>query len=307
MEKIRPPFPEVIDNSLLSAFRSCPQRCLREYIEHWKPKTPNVHLHAGASYARGLEVAREAFYLLGHSEENAIAAGLKALLKAYGNFECPPESAKSLERMLGALEFYFSRYPMASDHAVPVTLPGGLKGIEFSFAEPLDRKHPVTGAPLLYVGRYDALCQFAGGTYGLDDKTTSALGASWPKQWDLRGQFTGYCWGAQQAGIKIDGFLIRGISILKTKYDTLQPITYRPDWMIALWYEQVLREIDRMVRCWEEGYWDYSFDDACNAYGGCIFREICLTRPEGRGAWLKTKFERRRWDPVTRQETLLEG
>ena len=301
----RPPFPHVIDASLLSSFKSCPQKCLQEYFLHWKPKTPNVHLHAGGAYARGMEVAREAFYLHGEPEAAAIAKGLGALIEFYGDFECPSDSAKSLERMCGAFEYYFTEYPLSTDKAIPITLPGGRKGIEFSFAEPIDETHPETSDPLLYVGRFDALCEYAGGIFGLDDKTTSQLGASWPKQWDLRSQFTGYAWGAGKANLKLSGFIVRGISILKTKYDTLQPITYRPEWMIDAWYEQILRDIRRMKAMWEEGYWDWNFDHACVEFGGCIFRTICLSEPANRQKWLETGFERRRWDPVTRLETLI--
>lgn len=301
----RPPFPTVLDSSLVASFRSCRQKAFREYIEHWKPRSPSVHLHAGAAYAKGLEVARTAFYLDGKPARDSIELGLGALIKSYGAFECPPDSAKSLERMAGAFEFYFSQYPLESDKAVPVTLPGGGRGIEFSFAEPIDRTHPETGDPLLYVGRMDMICEFAGGIFGEDDKTTSQLGASWPKQWDLRSQFTGYCWGAAKAGMKLDGFLVRGVSILKTKYDTLQAITYRPQWMIDRWYDQLLLDVDDMVQAWESGYWDFNLDHACVEFGGCPFRQICLSEPASQTAWLETNFERRRWDPVTRLETAL--
>lgn len=300
----RPPFPTVIDSSLMAAFRSCPRKCELEYFHHWKPATPNVHLHAGAAYAAGLEAGRTAFFVHGKSPEDSVAEALGAVLRTYGTeFQCPPESAKSLERTAGAVEFYFSRYPLGEDSAEPLTLPGGKRGIEFSFLEPLDIPHPETGDPLLYAGRMDMICRYQGLALGEDDKTTSSLGASWPRQWDLRSQFTGYVWGARRAGIKLDGFLVRGVSILKTKYDTLEAITYRPDWQIERWEIQLYRDIKRMIDLWHEGYFDYSLDHACEEYGGCPFKPVCLHRsPE---AVLELQFERRKWDPVTRLETRL--
>lgn len=306
MSHNRPPFPHVLDSSLIAAFRSCPRKALFEYFQHWKPKTPSVHLHAGAAYAKGLEVARTKFFLEGASSSDAIAAGLEALLVAYGDFECPLDSAKSLERTAGAYEYYFSVYPLEQDHAVPITLPGGRRGIEFNFVEPIDVRHPETGDPILYCGRMDMVCQFAGQTFGEDDKTTSQLGASWPRQWDLRSQFTGYCWGAAKAGLPLAGFIVRGISILKTKYDTLQAITYRPQWMIDEWYDQLIDfDVPSMIQMWESGVWGASLDHACNEFGGCTFRQVCMAAPEDRENWLDTTFERRRWDPVTREETRL--
>lgn len=301
----RPPFPTVIDSSLMAQFKSCEQAAYLGSMLHWKPRNQSVHLHAGAAYAHGLEKARVAYYLEGASPDESIARGLKALLEAYGTFECPPESPKSAERMAGALEYYFEAYPLGVDKAIPMTLPSGKRGIEFSFLEPLDLLHPETGDPLLYSGRMDMMVDYEGMHLGEDDKTTSQLGASWPRQWDLRSQFTSYVWGAGRAGIKLDGFLVRGVSILKTKYDTLQAITYRPTWLIDRWYEQLMIDLQRMIRSWESGHWGWNLDHACAEYGGCQFKSVCQMRnPE---PLLRQQFQRRVWDPVTRVETVLDG
>src|SRR5271154_5160588 len=107
------PFPRVIDSSMLATFKSCPQLFFKTYIQEWKPKELSVHLHAGASFAKGLEAARTAFFVENSSAEEAVAKGLEALLHAYGDFECPADSAKSAERMAGAFEFYFDNYPLS--------------------------------------------------------------------------------------------------------------------------------------------------------------------------------------------------
>lgn len=299
----RPPFPSVLDSTVIAAFRSCPQKFFLEFMMHYKPGEQSVHLIAGAAYAKGLEIARTDYFVNGLPHEEAVGNGLAALLVSYGDYQCPADSAKSPERTAGALEFYFSRYPMTSDKAIPITLPSGKRGIEFSFVEPLDAKHPESGDPLLYSGRMDMVVDFENLTLGEDDKTASQLGASWPRQWDLRSQFTGYVWGAARHSLKLDGFLVRGVSILKTKYDTLEAITYRPEWQIERWYTQLHRDIKRMMECWEEGYWDYNLDHACTEYGGCVFRDVCqMSYPQ---PLLDMRFQRRKWDPVERTETML--
>lgn len=302
----RPKFPAVVDSSLISHFRACPHKAFRESFEHWKPKQRSIHLHAGGAFARGIEVARLAFYAEGRPVDQAVARGLQALVEAYGNFECPADSAKSLERMMGAFEFYFDQYPLDKDTATPATLPGGRRGIEFFFVEPIDVTHPVTGEPLLYCGRFDAIMDYAGGVYGCDEKTTSGLGATWGAQWDLRSQFTAYTWGARRQGIKLEGFLIRGISILKTKYDTQQAITYRPEWMVDRWYHQMCIDVERMKKAWESDSWDFNLDESCTSYGGCPFRRVCQTEPGREIVFLRRDFAKRRWDPVTRVETEVE-
>jgi len=301
-----PPFPHVIDSSMLADFHSCPRRFYMTYILHYKPKQESVHLRAGGAYAKGLEVARKAFFEVGCSVEDSEAKGTRALMETYGDFECPAGSAKSLDRMLGALEFYFANYPLGFDTAKPIELPNGKRGIEFSFAEPLPLLHPLSGDPLIFSGRADMLVEFAGARMLLDDKTTSQLGNSWLYQWDLRSQFTGYSWAARQAGIPVSGTLVRGVSILKTKYDTLQAITYRSEWELERWEKETQRTIIEMLNCHSIGDWGYNLNYACNEYGGCQFRHVCKSRPDIALEVLDSEFSRRVWDPMQHREVPVE-
>jgi hypothetical protein len=305
MSNIRPMFPPVIDASLMAAWRACHMQAFRTYFEHWKPQEESVHLVAGGAFARGLEIARRRFYEDGMTQEEAIGQGLGALIAKYGDFECPSDSAKSLERTCGAFEFYFDNYPMATDQLKPIMFGDPVRsGVEFSFAQPLPVCHPVTGDPLIYSGRTDMLAEGMGGVYIEDDKTTSSLGPSWAKQWDLRSQFTGYAWAAREIKIKVSGVVVRGVSILKTKYDTQQAITYRPDWEIERWLEQTVRDLQMMIRCWEEGYFDYDLNESCSSYGGCKFTQVCKSKdPE---PWLNTYFTKRVWNPLLHAEQTVE-
>jgi len=149
----------------------------------------------------------------------------------------------------------------------------------------------------------DALLAYAGGVFICDEKTASSLGATWSRQWDLRSQFTGYAWGCREAGIRVDGAIVRGVSILKTKYDTQQAITYRPAWQVDRWYNQTCDLIEEIKWRWEHNKWPYNLDHACADYGGCGFRQACSSQDES--SWLETYFERRHWNPITREETLL--
>ncbi|MGH7745827.1 MAG: hypothetical protein ACREQ5_13755, partial [Candidatus Dormibacteria bacterium] len=167
------PFPAVIDSSMLSDFKSCAARFNYAYIQEYKPKGISVHLHAGAAFAKGMEAARRAFYEEGKSSDDSIAIGLGKLLEFYGNYECPADSAKSAIRMAGAFEFYFSHYPLGEDGTEPITFESNRRGIEFSFAQPLPIAHPVTGEPLIYSGRMDAILNYSGGVFICDEKTTT--------------------------------------------------------------------------------------------------------------------------------------
>ena len=303
MTSPRPPFPTAIDSTLMKAFKGCPRKAELEYIHHWKSQLPSVHLHAGAAFATGLEAARRAFYEQGKPEQESIGIGLEALLRDYGDFECPEHIAKTPVRMAGALEYYFACYPMATDTIKPYEWSPGKCAIEFSFATPLPVLHPTTGEPLIYSGRSDMIGRMGGGLFIEDDKTASALGAQWINQWDLRSQFTGYCWSAHMAGLKIDGVLVRGISILKTKYDTAQVITYRRGWEMERWLHETCKQLERMKIMWAAGEFDYNLDEECNGFGGCLFKRVCMSQDPQ--PWLEGYYEQRVWNPLTHTETRL--
>lgn len=293
------PFPETIDSTMLGTFRACPQKYFRQYMQHYKPRGESVHLIAGGAFAEGVEYARRAFYIDGKTPKESEAAGIAALLRKYGDYSPPIESAKSVERMVGALVFYFDRWPLGQDGAVPIDREG-VRGIEYSFAEPFPFLHPVTRDPLLYTGRADMLAHYAGGRFAFDEKTTTSLGARWADQWEMRSQFTGYCWASKNSGYDIQGVLVRGVCIQKTQYNTAEVVTYRPQHVIDRWLEQSVRDLQRLQRMWEENYYDYDLDHACNEYGGCAFKRVCTSQnPE---SWLKTDFEIRIWDPLKREE-----
>lgn len=297
---VRPHFPFAIDSTTLGTFRSCPHKAFRTYLQHWKPSAESVHLVAGKAFADGIEAARRAYYEASAPAEDAVAAGVAALISGYGDFECPADSPKSLERTAGALEFYFESYPLGHDGATPILFADGRRGIEFSFAQPLPVNHPVTGDPLIYTGRSDMVAEAYGGVYIYDEKTTTSLGQSWAKQWDMRSQFTGYCWAAREAGLNPAGVCVRGVSILKTKYDTQQVLTYRSPYEIDRWLDQTCRDIERMIECWKSGWWDYNLDHACSEYGGCALQIVCKSSdPE---AWLNQHFHQRVWDPLAKRE-----
>lgn len=329
-------FPQVIDSSMMGRLKSCEQLFNKIYIEQWKPKGLSVHLHAGGCFAKGVEVARTAFYTGIYEEpvkvqavdpntgeletgivyqpvkkeegdaHASIANGLSALMRAYGDYSAPESgsgSAKSLDRMVGALEFYFENYPLTFDSAFPIQLAGGKRGIEYSFIHPLPINHPVTGNPILYTGRMDAILNYAGDVFIFDEKTASSLGPTWSRQWGLRSQFTGYAWGCREAGIRTAGVVVRGISILKTKYETQEAISYRPNWQIDRWYTELLAWVQQALVAWSTSGWKHNLDHSCAEYGGCAFRTACeMQDPK---PLLSTYFEQRHWSPVTRKETLV--
>lgn len=288
-------FPPVIDNSMRVAFVACPHKFFRSFIEGWQLQVPNVHLHAGRAYARGLEVARREFYENQKPAEDAITAGYRALLEDYGDFVPPSNSNKTAERMAGALLSYFQTYPLDEDRIRPF-MHDGKAAVEFNFALPLPINNPDTGEPLLYSGRFDMLAQDGDVLYIEDDKTASQLGPTWGKQWELNSQLAGYCWGAREFGFPVAGAVIRGVSILKTGYGHANITAFFPEWQIVRWHAQLWRDIERMIACYRANTWDFNLSTSCSNYGGCQFFNICTSNDPER--WLAASYEQRTYDPL---------
>lgn len=293
-----PRFPPVLDATMLSAMR-CPRKFFLGHVCRWtREGGKSIHLVAGGAYAKGLEVARLA-YMHGEDPERCLELGTQALIDEYGDAECPEGESKTLDRMIGALEFYFSEYPLEDDPARISTI-AGVPAVEWRFALPLPFTNPDTGQPLLYAGRTDMICDFAGARYAEDDKTTKQLGARWADQWELRSQFMGYAWAGRELDLGLQGTIVRGVSILKTKYETAQAIVNSPDWKIEEWVAHRDHLIRNALRFYQEGYWEPALDDTCNEYGGCSFKSVCGIPPERRINWLTTNFEESTWNPLNK-------
>jgi hypothetical protein len=269
---------------------------------------PSVHLHAGGSFARGLEVARKAFWQDGKPVAEAKRDGLQALIQFYGPF-VPPETKqgdKSLDNVILAYDSYLQRYPLDKDPIRPFKAADGRYMIEFTFSIPTEVLNPSTGMPILYAGRCDMIGTLYDSLFVTDEKTATQLGDAWASQWDLESQFTGYIFAAQQHGFPVAGALIRGIGLLKTKITHAEAQLYRKTWEIERWWKQLQRDISRMVQQYNEFDFDMALaKGACAAYGGCSFKILCQSpEPE---KWMN-QYRIRRWDPRAKDhgENLLE-
>lgn len=302
-------FPTVVDNTMRSDFIRCAEKWGRSFVENWAPAAPSIHLHAGGAFAHGLEVSRRAFYEKGYAKDEAMRQGLEAIIRFYGPIELPPARTgdKSLANVIRAYDSYMERYGLGVDPARPHMVSGKAM-VEFGFTMPTEVKHPQTGEPILYGGRADMIALMHDALWVTDEKTTASLGEQWSNNWTLDSQFTGYIAAAQLFGFPVAGALIRGVGLLKTKITHAECLVHRGSWKIERWWQQLHRDLKRMVQAWESNVYDMALaKDTCNAYGGCSFVMLCDSPdPEG---FLPIHFRQRKWDPTAKDsgEKLLEN
>lgn len=315
-----------IDSTMRSAFVSCGRKGFLEFCLGLRSPGISVDLHAGGCFAKGIEVYYREVFMNNAEHDVALARAHVAFMQEWGDFEIPEfkKTAKTKDRMWEAVEDYIQHYGAKTDHVQPYFAADGKPTFEYTFAIPLEPAidpthfecgdgkwgrdymggneqspnfpaHP-SGAPFLYCGRFDMLGNLHGKPVVRDEKTTgSSIGASWPEQWNLRAQFMGYVWACQQAGIDLDTVVVRGIAIQKTQIVHAEAIKTYSKFMLERWKEQLRRDLWRLRRQWDEGYFDYNFGEACTSYGGCHFATICTSpQPEN---WF-SDFTVRRWNPL---------
>lgn len=296
-------FPLYFDSSMLEAVKTCPRKGYYSYLRHLKPTEGNVHLTAGAAFAAGIEEVRKSYYSPTSSchrdLQTSLSRGIKKVFEEYGDFN-PLNSPKSPERVAEALVEYFHVWHPEKDSLQPLMKNDGEPAVEITFALPLGVLHPVTGEELLYVGRYDMLGLFQGTTWVCDEKTASRLGQQWRDQWDLRSQFTGYCWAAVEHGFPVAGAIVRGVSFLKNSYGTEEAITHRPSHMIYDWLRSTRYYLEQLKMMWKESFYPQELGSACTNYSGCEFKLLCTRKdPEH---WVKDNFVVSPWDPLAQNK-----
>lgn len=291
--------PAYIDSTMVATFRACQKKFFYTFVHNLRSPGSSIHLAAGAAFAAGLEAMRnaQALHPDGPIHKDALwELALPAALRAWGDCPDDPNSPKNIHNVLYALELYLTEFHPYADEVQPLVL-NGKPSTEFSFAIPLDIKHPTSGDPFVYVGRFDMLGRYRANDLlvVLDDKTAGSLGSYWLTQWDLRGQFLGYLWACQKLGFDVNNVVVRGIGLLKTETKFLSlPLSYSKH-LIQRWEQELYNTIELMVHYHQKGYYPYNFADACSSYGGCPMKQLCQAEyPE---QWLNN-FKTEVWNPI---------
>lgn len=156
------------------------------------------------------------------------------------------------------------------------------------------------------IGRIDKIVDWDGAIWGMDHKTTSALGDTYMRFHTPNLQFSGYAWAIQNMGYRnCQGILVDAILVAKGLLETasrgkLVPLrrdfAYRSAEDIKE-YLETAEEIQTDINmCEENGMWTPNWD-ACTDYGECPYRKICKEPVEYRGKIIAADYTHEPWDP----------
>ena len=301
---------------MLSTFE-CPTKFFYNFILKRVPGSgKSIDLHAGGCMASAFESIRIDFYRHHLPLEQCFERAFAQFTKNWGLVETKEGQYKDFINCWCAIEAYFHKYPPDTDFFQPYIKGDGSPAVEFRFGIPINLLHPDTGNPILFSGRADLLAQNEPSTcYVVDEKTTKGIGASWPYQWDMRGQFYGYTWAARHMGFPCAGALVRGIAIQQTQFAFAEKPIFYTQWQLDNWHRNMVEKISRMIYLYEltkeiiekgggpeevHAVWPMSFGDSCSNYGGCVYTDVCTKQ----APWeFYHDDEVREWNPLEHNPT----
>lgn len=289
-----PHIPRSIDNTAQSAYMYCPREFLYSMHYNRRGKSRKPSLVYGTSWHAALET----HYRTGGDED----AVHRAIIMSWEPHDSP-EDHRTPQRCFSAYQAYVDFWGKHDDES---RLYGSTIG--FPHEPLLETTAEVwwPGALHPYVVKIDRIYTQLGLNYIEDNKTTSALGKDYFKQWDPSNQMMGYAVTAEElTGLKIAGVRINAHGVLKSqdKFER-KTITYDPA-RLAEWkktYNIWIKRIDGSFALLNAGApedeaFPPNFTACSRKYGLCAYADVCTYPQPLRNRILEQEFDVSPWDP----------
>lgn len=295
--------PEIMDSSKTQTDLECSRKFYWQYIRHLVPKDRQMALSFGSAVHEALNI----WYATYQPE-----LALKAFTDAWEGDEVR-DDLRTRERGIAILAAYFKKYEVE---------PFEWLALERSFNLPLEERDcPDCGMAFKYntqirrsewrcsychspyfvptwSGKIDGIIKWGSQYYVVDHKTSSRLGWTYFAQFRPSVQMTGYVWAAQQMiGKPISGVVINAIGVYKSKMHFERDISSREPWEVDEFVEEAIYRIEeirkRDVHNLKEWHPNWT---SCGDWGGCRFRDLCLTHEPER--LVPLMFDVEIWSPL---------
>ena len=311
-----------IDNSTLETFTTCPRQA-QYYVCQKKEKSGE---RSALKFGGIIHKILEARYLRGDAfvTEQTEQAMVACAEREFSTYTAPLEDFRNYGTALNLIREYNSFY-LAEPFTV-LKSPEGKPYIEVPFAVPLGKitvnaevsvRNPdgsitlrtLESIQVMWQGRIDMIVEHEGRLYILDHKTTSMLGPTYFREFELSSQFRGYTWAAEQLlGRTINGAIINALGVRKpTKTGQAlefqrKTITCDPA-VLAEWQTDTLHIITDFIEMARRQHMPQHTKWCVGKYGMCQFFDVCTLPPDQRQQMLSTgDYKSVTWNPLTGQD-----
>lgn len=311
-----------IDNSTLEVFTTCPRQA-QYYVCQKKEKAGD---RAALKFGGIVHKILEARYLGpgGFITPDTTQCMVACAEREFGSYTPPLEDFRNYGTALNLIEAYNTFYP--SEPFTVLKSPEGKPFIEVPFACPLGEvevnslltiRHPdgsikqenVGTVRIMWQGRIDMIVEYEGRTYIFDHKTTSMLGPTYFREFEMSSQFRGYTWAAQHLlNTPIAGAIINAIGVRrptksgKSLEFERKTVTASPE-VLAEWQLDTLHIITDFIEMVRRQHMPQHTRWCVGKYGLCQFFDVCTLPPDQRQMLLSTgEYKTVTWNPLANQD-----
>lgn len=284
----------ILDSTKIMQYMNCPRRYFFEYILHWRPEAPNVHLVFGEAW----HLAMEHILLHGFGHDSLAEAYTLFLNKYRESFPAEWDEVnktKNPNKAIGALAKYALTYePLDKEKVLYTEIAGSVM---------------IAKDRLVYFKMDSILERPDGSIMSREHKTGTNVNRQWIDQWVLSVQSGMYshvlhCLFPNVWGVEINGVFLGG------KDTNLQrvPVRLSPRLMqiwltnVNSWYDKILLDTERLLCYADKEVVMTAFPlctTNCTQYFGCAYHDFCRMweNPWKMREEIPTGFKVEVWDP----------
>ena len=311
-----------IDNSTYETFTTCPRSAEYYFLQKKERNRDRSALKFGGILHKILETR----YL--HSgrvlDDKAKAEMLQAALRGFQDY-CPEEGDhRNYDMAVDFILEYANAYPIESFDVVNINnrpaieLPFALPLFDYEINRTIPVRNPDGSIEVRYVGTIKIIWQGRtdlvirqgdNNIYGLDHKSTSMMGPTYFKEFELSSQFSGYTWAMEQLlDTRLAGFIINGLGIRKPtktgkKLEFQRYTINSTPSKIDEWKRNTIHNIGQFIENTITSFHPQNTKWCVGKYGACQFFDVCTLPIEQRQMMLATPdYKTVTWNPLTNED-----
>lgn len=290
-----------IDSTKIRCFKSCPRQFFYNYVLHWRPDSPNIHLEFGTAW----HLAKEHLFNHGWADANvneAYALFLSHFRKFFSEADDLNVAPKNAGNALKALREYADMFRFSNER---LTVIGSEVAGRVRLSDDFDMSVKIDLV----------LSDETGLKWILDHKTSSRDSPTYDESYFLSDQMYAYTnalfamYPAEEvAGAYVDISVLRKTGNLHKRLPIRRKFEHMEEWhstilywahLLRLEYLELSRELDEDVANARHLAAFPKNTESCTKYGRCPYMSLCLqcSNPLAEGAAIPQGFRREVWNP----------